>query len=55
MYQTALASQCQIDGNGVLEQYGYRTGNTGKWVGIMLGIILGYRLLGFVAVWARRT
>ena len=52
MYVTSLASQCQIDGKGVLAQYGYRTGNEGKWVGIMLAILLGYRLIawGVVAV-----
>lgn len=52
MYVTSLASRCQIDGKGVLAQYGYRTGNEGKWVGIMLVILLGYRLIawGVVAV-----
>lgn len=52
MYVTSLASQCQIDGKGVLAQFGYRTGNEGKWVVIMLAILLGYRLIawGVVAV-----
>ncbi|KAL8994682.1 MAG: hypothetical protein Q9169_005412 [Polycauliona sp. 2 TL-2023] len=32
MYDTALASQCRIDGKGVLAQYGYKEGKTGEWV-----------------------
>lgn len=55
MYQTGLASQCKIDGKGVLAQYGYKTGNMGKWVGIMLAIILVYRLFGWAVTWFRRT
>lgn len=53
-YDTPLASQCKIDGRGVLAVYGYKTGETGKWVGIMLGIIVVYRLLG-LAVTAIRS
>lgn len=55
MYQTELASQCKIDGKGVLAQYGYKNGNMGKWVGIMLAIILVYRLFGWAVTWFRRT
>lgn len=47
LYNTPLASQCKIDGEGVLAVYGYKSGETGKWVGIMLGIIVVYRLLGW--------
>lgn len=47
MYQTSLAPECMIDGQGVLALYGYRIGDEGKWVGIMLGILMGYRLLGW--------
>ncbi|KAL9102700.1 MAG: hypothetical protein Q9163_002191 [Psora crenata] len=54
MYDTALASKCQIAGIGVLETYGYATGRTGKWVGILLGIIVGYRVLGFLALHFRK-
>src|ERR1700722_1577795 len=39
MYQTELASQCQISGRGVLDQYGYSARQTGTWVGILLGIV----------------
>ncbi|KAL3471932.1 P-loop containing nucleoside triphosphate hydrolase protein [Aspergillus californicus] len=55
MYQTDLADQCQIRGTGVLEAYGYATGRTGKWVGILLGIIAVYRLFGFLALVVRKT
>lgn len=55
MYQTDLASQCQIRGSGVLEQYGYAEGRTGKWVGILIGIIVVYRLLGWIALTLKRS
>ena len=54
IYQTELASECRISGVGVLEQYGYKTGRTGEWVGILLGIILGYRLLGWLCMILRK-
>ena len=47
MYSTALAAECKIDGRGVLALYGYRVGDEGKWISIMLAIMLGYRLLGW--------
>lgn len=55
MYETKLADQCLIDGNGVLSNYGYKTGETGKWVGILLGIVVGYRLLGWLVLYLRRS
>lgn len=55
MYQTDLAEQCMIRGSGVLHQYGYATGRTGKWVGILVGIIAVYRLFGYIALVLRRT
>ncbi|KAF9884887.1 hypothetical protein FE257_000954 [Aspergillus nanangensis] len=55
MYQTDLADQCQIRGTGVLQEYGYGTGNTGKWVGILIGIIAVYRLFGYLALVVRKT
>ncbi|KAI9376090.1 P-loop containing nucleoside triphosphate hydrolase protein [Aspergillus egyptiacus] len=54
MYQTDLSDQCQIRGTGVLEAYGYATGRTGKWVGILIGIIAVYRLFGYLALVLRR-
>ncbi|KAJ5407151.1 hypothetical protein N7465_008435 [Penicillium sp. CMV-2018d] len=54
MYTTDLADQCQIRGTAVLETYGYQTGRTGKWVGILIGIIAVYRLLGWIALQLRK-
>lgn len=54
MYQTEMASQCMIAGQGVLDQYDYSTGMTAKWVGIMIAIIVGYRVLGWLALVLRR-
>ena len=55
IYQTELASQCRIAGQGVLDTYGYKTGKTGEWVGILLAIVLGYRLLGYFVLWIRKS
>ncbi|KAJ5302424.1 hypothetical protein N7508_007287 [Penicillium antarcticum] len=55
MYQTDLASQCQIRGTGVLQNYGYATGRNGKWAGILVGIIAVYRLFGWIALQLRRS
>ncbi|QKX61298.1 uncharacterized protein TRUGW13939_08446 [Talaromyces rugulosus] len=56
MYQTDLAAQCQIRGTGVLATYGYNAETKmGKLVGILVGIIAVYRLLGWMALYIRRT
>ncbi|KAJ5189084.1 Aminoacyl-tRNA synthetase class 1a anticodon-binding [Penicillium cf. griseofulvum] len=55
MWSTDLEDRCLIRGTGVLESYGYSTGKTGKWVGILLGIIAGYRILGWIALYLRRN
>ncbi|PQE30924.1 ABC transporter protein [Rutstroemia sp. NJR-2017a WRK4] len=54
MYITDLAPECKISGKGVLNQYGYKTGKTGEWVGILLAIIFVYRMLGLLAMYLRR-
>ena len=54
MYQTELAPQCQIAGIGILDQYGYKTSLRGTWVGILIGIIAGYRLLGWFVLVVRK-
>ncbi|KAK3357604.1 P-loop containing nucleoside triphosphate hydrolase protein [Lasiosphaeria hispida] len=50
MYQTDLADQCLIRGQGVLDQYGYKPGYMGKDVGIMMGIIVGYRIAAWIVL-----
>lgn len=55
MYQSRLASECKIDGKAVLALYGYRVGDEGKWVGIMLAILVGYRVLGWGVTWLKKS
>jgi hypothetical protein len=50
-----LQDQCKIDGNAVLATYNFDTNGMGKYIGYMLLIILGYRLLGWVVLRLRRT
>ncbi|KIL95321.1 hypothetical protein FAVG1_00057 [Fusarium avenaceum] len=54
MYKSSLADQCKIDGHAVLEQYGYSTGHLGRNVGIMVSIIVGYRLAAWAVLKLRR-
>ncbi len=55
MYVTALQSECKIDGRGVLAAYGYNPDRLGLWVGIMIGIIAGYRILGWLVLTLRKN
>ncbi|KAH7243446.1 P-loop containing nucleoside triphosphate hydrolase protein [Fusarium redolens] len=54
MYQSTLADQCKIDGQAVLNQYGYSNGHMGRNVGIMISIIAGYRLASWLVLVLRR-
>jgi len=54
MWQTDLADQCLIRGQGVIDQYGYKPGYMGKDVGIMMAIIFGYRLAAWVVLKLKR-
>ncbi|KAH8789368.1 P-loop containing nucleoside triphosphate hydrolase protein [Hyaloscypha finlandica] len=54
MFQTHMVDQCSFSGLAVLEQYGYKVGRTGEWVGILLAIVLGLRFLGWSALWVRK-
>ncbi|KAG9239110.1 P-loop containing nucleoside triphosphate hydrolase protein [Amylocarpus encephaloides] len=55
MFRTPLVAECKIAGQGVLDQYGYHTGLNGTWVGILLGIVLGYRLLGLAILMVKKN
>jgi len=55
MYDSPLASQCKIDGQAVLDAYGYKTGKTGEWVGILISIVVVYRLLAWLTLTLKRT
>lgn len=54
MYQSSLQDQCQIEASAVLKEYSYPLNRQGEWVGIMIAIIVVYRLLAWVATWARK-
>lgn len=54
MYPSVLETECQVDGKAVLAAYGYDTEHLGKYVGYMLVIVLGYRLLGWLVLCLRR-
>ncbi|OBT84674.1 hypothetical protein VE02_07846 [Pseudogymnoascus sp. 03VT05] len=55
MYQSDLASVGKIRGTTILAQFGYRTGLQGEWIGIMIGIIAGYRILGWLVLVIKKT
>jgi hypothetical protein len=54
MYPSDLQSEGKIRGTAVLDAYHYSTNRVGEWVGIMIAIIAGYRILGFVVLWIKR-
>jgi len=54
MYSSPLQAQGKIAGEAVLESYGYHTGLMGTWVGILVGIIAGYRILGWAVLYMKR-
>jgi hypothetical protein len=54
-YPSELQAECKISGTAVLQIYGYETGQEGKWVGIMVGIIAVYRLLAWGINWYWKT
>jgi ABC-type multidrug transport system permease subunit len=53
-YESDLSDQCKIDGRAVLEYYNYATNRLETSIGIMIGIIAVYRLLGYLALRFRR-
>ncbi|KAK4695168.1 hypothetical protein P7C71_g2532, partial [Lecanoromycetidae sp. Uapishka_2] len=55
MYDSDLASVGKIRGTAVLEAFNYRTGLEGTWIGIMIGIIAGYRILGWLVLVMKKT
>ncbi|KAH8909854.1 P-loop containing nucleoside triphosphate hydrolase protein [Coniochaeta sp. PMI_546] len=54
MFPSELASQCKIAGQGVLDQYNYQPGYMGKDIGIMMGIIAGYRIAAWGVLMLRK-
>ena len=54
MYPSELADQCKIDGRAVLAAYGYSEHRTGLWVGILICIVIGYRLLAWLTLYLKK-
>lgn len=54
MYVTDLIDQCKIDGKGVLAAYGFNEHRVGLWVGILLCIVVGYRLLSWITLYLKK-
>jgi ABC-type multidrug transport system permease subunit len=50
MYRSDLNSVGKIDGVAVLENFGINPNIQGTWIGIMIGIITVYRVLGYLAL-----
>jgi ABC-type multidrug transport system permease subunit len=54
MYPSDLNSEGKIRGTDVLKSFDYSTGQQGTWIGITIGIILGYRVLAYLALKLRK-
>lgn len=50
MYASDLNAEGKIGGKDVLRTFNIDTGLEGQWIGIMIGIIAGYRLLAYLAL-----
>lgn len=55
MYPSDLAPIGKIRGTAILEAFNYHTGLEGTWLGIMIGIIVGYRVLGYLVLVIKKT
>ncbi|KAJ9389605.1 hypothetical protein DTO063F5_2098 [Paecilomyces variotii] len=55
MYPSDLNSVGKISGLAVLQQFGINPNIEGTWVGIMIGIIAVYRLLGYLVLFIKKT
>ncbi|GAM18398.1 hypothetical protein SAMD00019534_015730 [Acytostelium subglobosum LB1] len=55
MYNSTLAAECKIDGQAVLDQYGYDDSTMGRNVGILIVIIFGYRLASWAVLRFKRS
>ena len=55
MYPSDLAPEGKIRGTAILEAFNYHTGQESQWVGIMIGIIFGYRILGYLVLVIKKT
>jgi ABC-type multidrug transport system permease subunit len=54
MYPPLVQGGSEMSGREVLKQFGYPTGREGKWIGFLVLIILGYRVLALVVLWLKK-
>jgi len=54
MFPSDLQGSGKIRGTAVLEAYSYSNIRTGECVGILIAIIVAYRILGYGALWLRK-
>jgi hypothetical protein len=55
MYPSALESEGKIQGAVVIKAYSYNVNfGNGKLIGIMIGIIVAYRIFGYLALVIRK-
>ncbi|RLV89038.1 ABC transporter G family member 11 [Spathaspora sp. JA1] len=54
MYDSPLASQCQIEGSAVLNQLGYGKYDKGLWIGVLIAIIFFYRVASYLVLRYRK-
>jgi ABC-type multidrug transport system ATPase subunit len=54
MYPSDLNAEGKIRGTAVLSNFSISTGQEGTWIGIIIGIIAGYRLLAYLALVLRK-
>ncbi|KAM3500704.1 hypothetical protein MY10362_006180 [Beauveria mimosiformis] len=53
-YPSDLNAQGKIRGTDVLRQFSIETGLEGTWIGVMIGIIAGYRVLAYLVLVLRK-
>ncbi|EMC97612.1 hypothetical protein BAUCODRAFT_23874 [Baudoinia panamericana UAMH 10762] len=54
MYQDSLNAQGKFRGTAVLGSLSIKTGLQSYWIAYMIAIIVGYRVLAYLALWARK-
>lgn len=55
IYNTPLSRDGFVPGTALLDTYGYKTGRTGEYVGILLAIVFVYRALAWFVLYIRRN
>ncbi|KAK5425418.1 hypothetical protein LTR34_011123 [Exophiala xenobiotica] len=53
-YKSSLNSEGKIEGTAVLQAFNIASDKMGEWIGIMIAIITGYRVLGYIVLQLRK-